>query len=121
MSTVLDFAERFFEAAGVAAGDRFGVQLGIEETFTNLVKYGRGDRPIELELVRSNGILRASLIEEDAEPFDPTQAPDADTTLPLDQRHPGGLGLHLLRRVVDRVEYVYQDRRGRTTLVKTLG
>jgi anti-sigma regulatory factor (Ser/Thr protein kinase) len=121
VSDLLDWTERFFEAAAVPADHRYGVQLGLEELFTNLVKYGAGSHPIQVELVRRDSVLLASLTDEDVEPFDPTAAPDADTTLPLEARRPGGLGLHLVRRVVDRVDYTYQDRRSRTTLVKRLG
>ena len=121
VSDLLDWAERFFEAAHIPADHRFGVQLGLEELFTNLVKYGDGNHPIEVELVRRDTLLLASLTDRDVEPFDPTAAPDADTTLPLDARRPGGLGLHLVRRVVDRVDYTYENRRSRTTLVKRLG
>jgi serine/threonine-protein kinase RsbW len=121
VSDVLDWAERFFEAARIPVDHRFGVQLGLEELFTNLVKYGAGAHPIEVELVRRDSLLLASLTDVDVEPFDPTAAPDADTTLPLDARKPGGLGLHLVRRVVDRVDYTYENRRSRTTLVKRLG
>lgn len=121
VSDVLDWAERFFEAARIPADHRFGVQLGLEELFTNLVKYGAGEHPIEIELIRRDPLLLASLTDVDVEPFDPTAAPDADTTLPLDARQPGGLGLHLVRRVVDRVDYTYENRRSRTTLVKRLG
>ena len=121
VSDLLDWTERFFEAALIPADHRFGVQLGLEELFTNLVKYGAGAHPIEIELVRRDALLLASLTDQDVEPFDPTAAPDADTTLPLDARKPGGLGLHLVRRVVDRVDYTYENRRSRTTLVKRLG
>jgi serine/threonine-protein kinase RsbW len=121
VSDLLDWADRFFEAAGIPADHRFGVQLGLEELFTNLVKYGAGAHPIEIELVRRDPLLLASLTDQDVEPFDPTAAPDADTTLPLDARKPGGLGLHLVRRVVDRVDYTYENRCSRTTLVKRLG
>jgi serine/threonine-protein kinase RsbW len=121
VSDVLDWAERFFESTGIGPDQRFGVQLGLEELFTNLVKYGAGTHPIEVELVRRDSVLLATLVDVDVEPFDPTAAPDADTTLPLDARRPGGLGLHLIRRVVDRVEYTYENRKSRTTLVKMLG
>lgn len=42
---------------------------------------------------------------DNGQPFDPSAAPEADTSLPLDQRDPGGLGIRLIRRMMDRVEY----------------
>jgi serine/threonine-protein kinase RsbW len=52
------------------------------------------------------------LVDRDVEAFDVTRAPDVDVGRPIDQREPGGLGLHLIRRMADSVEYRYaQDTR----------
>ena len=51
-----------------------------------------------------------TLTDYDVEPFDVTQAPDVDVTLPIEQRKPGGLGLHLIRRLVDSIEYEYSQQ-----------
>ena len=63
-----------------------------------------------------------TLIEDDAERFDPTAAAAADTTAPLAERTPGGLGLHLVAKLVDSIEYRYVEasRQGRTTFSKAL-
>ena len=122
VSDLLDWAERFFEAAAVPADHRFGVQLGLEELFTNLVKYGAGSHPIEVELVRRNSLLLASLTDEDVEPFDPTRSSGVDIAAPIELRRPGGLGLHLVQRLVDSIDYRYVAgiRQGRTTFLKKL-
>ena len=55
-----------------------------------------------------------TLTDYDVEPFDVTAAPDADVDLPIEQRSPGGLGLHLIRRLAgfDRVR-VFEGDSGR--------
>jgi serine/threonine-protein kinase RsbW len=44
-------------------------------------------------------------LEDDGEPFNPLEVPEADTTKPLDERAVGGLGIHLARKLTDGLEY----------------
>jgi phosphoserine phosphatase len=113
-----------FTAAEVDAALRPAVDLALEELFTNVVKYGRSsDAPVRIEIGRIAGGVEVSLIETDADPFDAARAPQADTNLSVEHRQPGGLGLHLTRKVVDSIEYRYvaESRTGRTTFRKTRG
>ena len=113
-----------FTAAEVDAALRPAVDLALEELFTNVVKYARpSDAPVRIEIGRIANGVEVSLIETDADPFDAAGAPEADTNLSLDRRQPGGLGLHLTRKVVDSIEYRYaaESRTGRTTFRKTRG
>ena len=72
-------------------------------------------------LHRAGDVLDCVLTDPDSEPFDVTAAPDADVHASAEQRRPGGLGLHLVRRLVDSMEYDYSGRRSRISLHKTLG
>jgi anti-sigma regulatory factor (Ser/Thr protein kinase) len=87
-----------------------------------VVKYGRkSEAAVRVELARTPGGVEVTVIEDDAERFDPTAAPVVDTTKPLESRKPGGLGLHLIGKLVDSIEYRYVEasRQGRTTFRKT--
>jgi len=46
---------------------------------------------------------------DNGHPFDPTAAPEPDLSLPLERRRPGGLGIHLMRSMMDRVHYRRSD------------
>jgi len=82
------------------------VDFVLEELFTNVIKYGRAsDAPVRIDIGRIAGGVEVTLTDTDAEPFDVTRAPDADTNLPIESRKPGGLGIHLVRRMVDALEY----------------
>jgi phosphoserine phosphatase len=95
------------------------VDLAVEELFTNMVKYGTGSRAaVRVELVAIAGGVELTLIDRDVEPFDITRSPDVDIHAPIEDRRPGGLGLHLIRRMADSVEYEYakETRQSRITL-----
>jgi anti-sigma regulatory factor (Ser/Thr protein kinase) len=86
------------------------------------VKYNGGNpNDIELALEHRGNRLVARLTDFDVEPFDITQAPAVDVSLPAERREPGGLGLHLVRRLADDVDYDYTNRRSRITVTKNLG
>ena len=53
--------------------------------------------------------------------FDVTAKRDVDVESPLEERTPGGLGLHLIQNLVDTLEYEYQDGRGEVIFTKRSG
>jgi len=98
------------------------VDFAIEELFTNMVKYSKPGGPeVEISLARIAEGIEVALTDYDVEPFDVTGAPDADVTLPIEERQPGGLGIHLTRRLVEalRYEYLPQRREARVAFRKT--
>lgn len=115
------FVARATQPPAVHEDVRRTVDFVLEELFTNIVKYGAGQGPVEVCIESVPHGVEVVLDEPDARPFDPTQTPDADTTQPAAERRPGGLGLHLIRRMVDSIEYRYleQERVGRVRFRKT--
>ena len=98
------------------------VDLAIEELFTNMVKYGTGSNAdVRIEITDVARGVEVTLTDYDVEPFDVTATPDVNVELPIDQRRPGGLGLHLVRKLMDSVEYEYNQalRQSRITFRKT--
>ncbi len=118
---IFDFMDAFFEDAGISDEHRMPMHFVVEELFTNLVKYSRGGKQdILLELKRDGDRLIMSITDFDVERFDIRTVPDANIDLPLKDRKPGGLGIHILKRMVDHVGYEYVDGKSTTTFVKAL-
>ena len=57
-------------------------------------------------------------LSDSGKAFDPTQMPDADVTLSADERQIGGLGIFLIRQIMDDVRYERADGRNVLTLTK---
>ncbi len=93
---------------GVADDDAFAMMLALEEAVANVIAHGFAAVPPPHRITVRLDISAQSCIAEvidNGRPFDPTAAPGPDPSLPLEQREPGGLGILLMRRMVDRLEY----------------
>lgn len=85
------------------------LRLALDELITNVVEHGfaahaLGERYLVLRLDATGDVVHAT-IEDNGIPFDPTAAAAADPGGELDERPIGGLGLHLVRRSIDRMHY----------------
>lgn len=123
LPAIFAFIREEFAREGIDASLLPTVDFAVEELFTNMVKYSKGtEAQVRIGLRGLESGVEVTLTDYDVEPFDVTKAPDVDVSLPIEQRRPGGLGLHLVRRLVDSVEYEYlrESRESRITLRKTL-
>ena len=81
--------------------------LALEEHLTNVLAYGYEDKAAHGIVVRLTIEGRCLQIEvaDDGRPFNPLSQPAPDTSLPLEQRPLGGLGIHLIRQFMDELDY----------------
>jgi anti-sigma regulatory factor (Ser/Thr protein kinase) len=109
---LIEWVEACCAADAVADEVRFNMTLVLEEAVTNVVKHAFAELPaphlvrVRLEITAENV---AAVVTDNGRPFDPTGAPDADVALPLEDRLPGGLGIHLMRNMTDRLDYRRSD------------
>src|SRR5262245_48745848 len=81
--------------------------LAVEELVTNCVKYGYDDKlehEIQIELSVADGQMSLT-VSDDGHEFNLLEVPEPDTSLPVEDRPVGGLGIHLLRRLADSLTY----------------
>ena len=101
------FLEQRLEGAGVSLRVQNRVQVAADEIWSNIVHYsGASQASLELRWEEETLFLRFT---DDGKPYDPTAAPEPDTTLSADERSIGGLGLHMVRKMTTAMTYRFAD------------
>lgn len=100
----------------------FNLNLVLEEAVSNVILYAYGEekhKEISLMANMSDGNLVFVLTDSGKE-FDPTKVPDADITLSAEEREIGGLGIFLIRQIMDKVDYQRIEEKNVLTMRKQL-
>ena len=122
LSRLEEFMASVTEGCNLDAAAATNINLALEEAVTNVVMYAYPegtDGEVDIEATILDGILKF-VISDDGVPFDPTAAPEADVTLGVEERPIGGLGIFLVRKIMDSVEYCRENGRNRLTMTKNL-
>jgi anti-sigma regulatory factor (Ser/Thr protein kinase) len=115
--------EEFAAANHLPATVRQAADLALEEHLTNIISYAHDDNlphpiRIQLELVEDQLVVE---VRDQGKPFNPLLRPQVDTTVPLEAKPIGGLGIHLMRRFMDKLEYRREGGQNILTMRKRLG
>ncbi len=117
LAPLQSFLLEFWSNCQLPPATLFPFELALEEVFMNVVMHGSRDRPdvrAEFTLRHEDSWVELT-IRDNGAPFDPLAAPEPDVTAPLEDRPIGGLGVHLIRTLMDAVSYALVD--GRNVLV----
>ena len=122
ISKLATFVEELSEEFNLTPELNFNLNLVLEEAVSNVILYAYGkevQKEIALLANMSNNNLIFVLTDSGKE-FDPTKVPDADVTLSAEEREIGGLGIFLIRQIMDMVEYQRIDGKNVLTMQKQL-
>lgn len=98
------------------------MNLALEEIVANVIEHGykdTGEHVINICCSVHDGHVMAE-VEDDGQPFNPLEFPAPDVSKPLVDRPLGGLGIYLVRKVMDTLDYSYQGDRNRIKLKKRI-
>jgi anti-sigma regulatory factor (Ser/Thr protein kinase) len=98
------------------------LNLCLEEVVTNVIVHGYKEQrgTVRISLTAQPGEAMAE-VEDDGPAFDPLARPAPNLDLPIDERPIGGLGIHLVRNLMDNVTYRRDNGHNRLTLTKRWG
>jgi anti-sigma regulatory factor (Ser/Thr protein kinase) len=112
----------FGELLEIPSRALYAVNLAVDELVTNAILYGFeevNDEEITIRVEVSGTELQATVIDEGHE-FDPLQAPAPNLDAPLQERSIGGLGVHLVRNLMDHVAYTRDGAKNVLTVRKRI-
>jgi len=121
LSAIADFIGTAMRQLGIEEGI-FEVQMAVDEACTNIIKYAYSSKggiiAISCELQGNDLVIT---MRDSGKPFDPDSVPPPDLEVDLYDRRVGGLGMYLMRKLMDDVSYDFDAQEGnRLTMRKAL-
>ena len=116
------FVESIADLARMDVGTAMSLNLALEEAVANVIQYAYpagSDGLVDIEAIICPGELKL-IISDSGVPFDPTAAPEVDITLSAEERPIGGLGIFLVRQIMDTVSYLRAEGKNILTMTKKL-
>ncbi|MCL2054510.1 MAG: ATP-binding protein [Oscillospiraceae bacterium] len=121
LDTVIDFISTELEAAECSMKLQTQIAIAAEEIFINIANYAYGAE-VGTAIIRVAADDEIVIeIEDGGKPYNPIENDDPDITLGADEREIGGLGIHMVKNIMDEVEYRYENGKNILTAIKRLG
>ena len=119
---VSQLVEEIGEQRGLDVSLVMSLNLALEEAVTNVVVYAYPEGQegkVDVEAILRPGSVEFTLIDS-GKAFDPTSRPDPDLSLGVEDRPIGGLGIFLVRQIMDKVEYERRDGKNYLRMTKNI-
>jgi len=118
---VLEFIDTELETAGASMKMIFQIDLAAEEIFVNIANYAYapddGNVIIQVDNYGEPPLVEIQFIDQ-GDPFNPLENPDPDITLTAEERQIGGLGVLMVKKSMDAVDYRFEENKNILTLKK---
>lgn len=118
-----DLFEKFGEENEFSLKDVFQINLVLDELISNVINYGypkEENREIYLKYIIDENNKLIIEIRDDGIPFNILEMKEVDVSLGIDERPVGGLGIHLVKNIMDEIEYERKNKQNILTLKKEL-
>ena len=123
LNAVLAFVDEELEAVGCSMRSQMQIDIAVEEIFVNIARYAYnpevGKATIRVEVQPEPLAVSLTFLDQGV-PYDPLAKADPDVSLSAEERQIGGLGIFMVKKTMDDVQYRYENGKNILNLKKTL-
>ncbi|MGM0414695.1 MAG: ATP-binding protein [Bacillota bacterium] len=125
LDKMIDFVTDGLNELDIKEKDKYisKIRLACEEALVNIISYAYEEEIGQVEIAYSyneaNNEFKIELTDAGTA-FNPLEKPDPDTSLPLEEREIGGLGIFMIKKIMDKVSYKREDGKNTLKMIKIL-
>lgn len=121
IGAVTDFVDKFLDEAGCPMKAKMQLDIAIDELFGNIAHYAykeeTGRATVRVEMLEEPKAVCITFIDGGV-PYDPLKKPDPDISLSAEEREIGGLGIFMVKKNMDDMQYDHCDGQNRLRIIK---
>jgi len=116
---ITDFIEEKLLSLGVSPEHITSICIAIEEVYVNIASYAYKDDTgkVTLTIDTNDSAVKIKFVDDGVQ-YNPLDKPDPDIELPPEEREQGGLGIFMIKNIMDDVQYEYKDNQNVLILTK---
>ena len=124
LEVVQNFVSGVLEENDCPMKAQIQIEVAVEELYVNIAHYaygeGCGSAVIQVEISGEPKTAHITFIDSGT-PYDPLAKADPDVSLSAEKREIGGLGIFIVKKSMDDMQYEYKDGQNRLTIIKKIG
>jgi len=118
----IEFVDEMLEEYGCGMKEQMAIDVAVDELFANIAHYAynpeTGYATVKVEVVEDPLSVEITFVDN-GKPYDPLAKADPDTTQSIEDREIGGMGILIVKKSMDAVDYEYKDGKNILTIKKT--
>ena len=123
VTKAVDFVNEMLEQYGCDKKEMAAIDVAVDELMANIAHYAYnpeiGNATVKVDVIKDPLTVEITFVDNGV-PYDPLAKPDPDTTLPVDERPIGGLGIFIVKKSMDYVNYEYKNGKNILTIRKNM-
>ena len=118
----IGFVDEMLKEYGCGMKEQMAIDVAVDELFANIAHYAynpeTGYATVKVDVIKEPLSVEITFVDN-GKPYDPLAKADPDTSLSVEDREIGGLGILIVKKSMDAVDYEYKDGKNILTIKKT--